>query len=299
MAAGGLPADTAGTAARCRKECRVNDHSNTVSRPRLGAGPVGGAAMIIATLLFAAVFVQLSRSFGYPEVLDGSAAEVLPRLLSLGPLGRGVWVLYGLIPLLLVPAGLAVQALGRAASPVQARAALVLAVLAAASMTAGLLRWPSLNWQLALAWQTASPAAREALAAVFAAGNSYLGTFVGEFLGELFLNAFFALAAWMLARACGGAPRWLRAIGVLGLAASALGAVAMLRNALPGLGAIAELNNAVLPLWMLLLGVALVRHPGAGQAEAAPLMRQTTSPTSSATSTDRPSGPMATPTGRP
>ena len=44
------------------------------------------------------------------------------------------------------------------------------------------------------------------------------------------------------------------------MAVSLLGRVAMLRNAWPGLDALAMLNNNVLPLWMLMLGLALWRH---------------------------------------
>jgi Domain of unknown function (DUF4386) len=231
----------------------VNRVSTEVSRT---ATVIGGASLIAATLLFSAVFVYLARSFGYPDVLDLPAADVLPRLLALGPTGRAVWVLYGLIPLLLVPTALGVYSAGRQAAPMAARAAVILAVLSAASMMTGLLRWPSLHWQLALAYADTAPAAREAIGAVFAASNSYLGNFVGEFLGELFLNGFFLFASLALARAAGGS-RWLV---VAGAAASLLGGLAMLRNAVPLVEAIAALNNAVLPVWMLVLGVVLLRH---------------------------------------
>jgi hypothetical protein len=218
---------------------------------------IGGGSLIAATLLFSAVFVYLARGFGYPEVLDLPAADVLPRLLALGPTGRAVWILYGLIPLLLVPTAIGIHAVGRHAAPLVARAALITAVLSAVSMMAGLLRWPSLHWQLALAYADASPGAREAIAATFAAANSYLGNFVGEFLGELFLNAFFLLAAIALSRAGSTPGRWLL---VAGSSASLLGGLAMLRNATAWVEPIAALNNMVLPIWMLVLGVVLLRH---------------------------------------
>jgi hypothetical protein len=229
-------------------------HRQSMESSRV-ATVIGGASLIAATLLFSAVFVYLARAFGYPEVLDLPAAEVLPKLLALGPAGRAVWVLYGLIPLLLIPTALGVFAAGRDAAPLLSRAAGVMAVGSALAMMAGLLRWPSLHWQLALAYADASPAAREAIASIFAASNSYLGNFVGEFLGELFLNAFFLFAAIALTRA--GAGRWLLVAGSL---ASALGALAMLRNAASWVEPVAALNNVVLPVWMLVLGVVLLRR---------------------------------------
>lgn len=232
----------------------MNRESTEFSR---AATVVGGGALIAATLLFSAVFVVLARTFGYPDVLDLPAAQVLPRLLALGPGGRAVWVLYGLTPLLLLPTAIGVYAAGRHAAPLAARTALILALLSAAAMMAGLLRWPSQHWQLALAYADASPAAREAINAVFNASNSYLGTFIGEFLGELFLNSFFLGAAIVLTRAGAPAWRWLLAAGA---SASLLGWLAMLRNVIGWVEPIAALNNVVLPIWMLALGVALVRH---------------------------------------
>ena len=94
---------------------------------------------------------------------------------------------------------------------------------------------------------------REAIAARFAGANLYLGNVVGEFIGELSLNAFFLVASLALARAassrvvCAGS----------GLAAN-VGWTAMLRNITPAVSTIASINNGVLPLWMLALGGALI-----------------------------------------
>lgn len=230
------------------------------------AARIGGAALLLATVLFAAVFTWLAQHFGYPEVLDRPAAQVLPALLALGPTGRAVWLVYGLVPLLLLPAALGVQAMGQRAAPLAGRTALLAASLACLAMVAGLLRWPSLHWQLAQAQAVATPAAAEAIAAVFAGANSLLGTLIGEILGELFLNLFFLCAALVLRAAGGPGWRWLLWAGV---AASALGTVAMLRHASAVVAPIADLNNAVLPLWMLVLGGALLRLGWAPRADAA------------------------------
>lgn len=246
--------DTYVTPFKVSKEYMVNRDSDDFLR---AATVFGGGSLIAATLLFSAVFMVLARSFGYPDVLDLPAAQVLPQLLALGSGGRAVWVLYGLIPLLLLPTAMGVYAAGRHAAPLTAMVALICALLSAAAMMAGLLRWPSLHWQLALAYADASPGAREAITVVFAASNSYLGNFVGEFLGELFLNSFFLCAAIVLTRAASSGRRWLM---VAGASASLLGGLAMLRNVITWVEPIAALNNVVLPIWMLVLGVALARH---------------------------------------
>jgi hypothetical protein len=71
----------------------------------------GGLALLAAALGFIAVFAYLAVRFDYPDVLEAPAATALPALLSMGPTGRAVWGLYGLLPLLLVPA--AIGALAR------------------------------------------------------------------------------------------------------------------------------------------------------------------------------------------
>lgn len=94
------------------------------------------------------------------------------------------------------------------------------------------------------------------MAAVFLATNSYLGNYVGEFLGELFLTAFLLCASLVLADQSGRSGRWLRRAGLI---AALCGWTAMARNVTPLVSTIAAANNVILPVWMLLLGVTLVR----------------------------------------
>lgn len=220
------------------------------------ASKAGGWSLIVATVLFAAVFTYLAGAFGYPDVLDRPAAEVLPRLLSLGWQGRAVWVVYGLVPFLLIPTAIGVSAVARDAAPRMTQLALATATLSALTMSLGLLRWPSLQWHLALAFADGTPAARESISAIFDAANSYLGNFIGEGLGELFLNTFFAASTVALVHAHGRTRRWLAHAGLVSVT---FGIIAMFRNIAPIVAPIAAINNVVLPIWMLTLGVAIVR----------------------------------------
>jgi hypothetical protein len=222
-----------------------------------GSARAGGWSLIAAAVGFVGVFSYLAARFSYPDVLDGAAADVLPRLLALGDAGRAVWALYAFLPLLLIPAGVGAYAALRDTAPSTMRAALVCSVIAGVSMLLGLARWPSVHWELARAYAGASPESRMAIDAVFNGLNSYLGNYIGEFLGELALNAFFLLSAIGLLRA--GRAR----AGYAGLAVGAIGMLAAFRNVTPVVSGIADVNNYVLPLWLTVLGVVLIRAPGA------------------------------------
>jgi hypothetical protein len=221
---------------------------------------VGGWALILGALAFMAVFAWLAARFDYPDVLDGPAATVLPSLLATGSTGRGVWALYALLPLIWLPAGVGAYCALRRTHPGAMLLALQFAVMAAVSMMLGLLRWPSIHWQLAEAYTTADPGQQAVLGAVFDGLNSYLGNYLGEFLGELSFSVFFLISSWALLRS-GITPRWVAAVGLL---TGVSGLVGMFRNITPAVAFIADVNNYLLPLWMIIFGVVLLRHRGEG-----------------------------------
>lgn len=175
---------------------------------------------------------------------------MLPALLATGSTGRAAWAFYAVLPLIWIPAGVgAFEALrDRAVGPM--RVAMLFAVVAAVSMMLGLMRWPSVHWELAQAWTSAGASERTVLGATFDGLNRYLGNFVGEFLGELCVGMFFVLSGVGLWRHP-NAPRllgwWSFATGILGLAG-------MWRNVTPAVAVIANANNYLLPLWMLGFG---------------------------------------------
>jgi hypothetical protein len=215
---------------------------------------LAGWSLILAAIGFMVVFSWLAARFGYPDVLDGKAGDVLPALLSLGTPGRAVWVLYALIPLLLVPASVGAAAAWREAAPNAMRATVILGVVTAISMLLGLARWPTIHWELATAYATAGADARVAMDAVFRGLNLYLGNFIGEFLGEIGLSGFFILTGFAMLKS--GAAKWL---GIAGYVVGVAGLIAALRNVTTLVAPVAELNNYLLPVWLITLGVVLVR----------------------------------------
>ena len=213
----------------------------------------GGLSFIVGALAFVSVFSYLAANFDYPGILDGSAADVLPRLRAGGSMMRAIWALYAFLPLLLVPG-----AVGAYFACPSSRGRMTLALIAASigalAMCLGLMRWPSIHWALADAYAQSGPDAKSSLAAVFLGLNLYLGNYIGEFLGEVCLGIFFLLAGLSLLDE-ERFPKWLGWCGVVFSSSFVIGAF---RNVMPSVQSIADANNALLPLWMVLLGVSLM-----------------------------------------
>ena len=215
----------------------------------------GGIALVGGALAFLAVFTYLAASFNYPDVLDGPAETVLPSLLATGPRGRAVWTIYAFLPLIWIPAGVgAFEAL----APVRRgamRLALFFAFLASITMMLGLMRWPSIHWHLAGAYAQAAPPEQAVIAATFDGLNTYLGNFIGEFLGELGISMFFLLTSFVWLQSAQRA-RW---IGWIGVATAVAGLIGMFRNVTTIVAPVAAVNNYLLPLFMIILGVVFIR----------------------------------------
>jgi hypothetical protein len=220
---------------------------------------VGGWSLILGAIAFLTVFAILAARFNYPAVLDGSADTVLPGLLAMGQFGRTVWAVYGLLPLIWIPAGVGAYHALRRSSPGGMMLALQFAIVAAICMMLGLMRWPSIHWRIAEAYAIADPGQRIVLAAVFDGLNVYLGNYIGEFLGELSFSMFFLLSAWAMLRS-GFAPRWA---AITGLITGIAGLVGMFRNITTVVAVVASINNYLLPMWMIVFGVLLLRNSNA------------------------------------
>jgi hypothetical protein len=215
----------------------------------------GGWSLILGAVAFMAVFSYLAARFDYPDILDGPAATVLPHLLATGSAGRAVWALYAFLPLVWIPAGVGAYLALRRSHPGGSLLALQCAIVAALTMMLGLMRWPTIHWRLAELYAGADGSQRAVLDALFDGFNTYLGNYIGEFLGELAFSGFFLLTAWPLLRTR-AVPR---GVAVLGLVTGAAGLVGMFRNVTPAVAPVAAVNNYLLPAWMIVLGVVLVR----------------------------------------
>lgn len=217
----------------------------------------GGIALILGGALYPVVFTYLAVRFGYPDVLDGNAGLVLPALLQGGWAFRAAWAVYGLLPLMLLPAGVAAFQALRKEMEGGMRLALLLSALASFALMIGLLRWSTLHWELARFYQGADAGQRLMADAVFAGLNTYLGNYIGEFLGEGFMHGFLLLTALAMLRSA-GFPRWMAWAGV---AVSMVSLAGLFRNVNAWAASVQDLMDLLMlfPIWLMILGIGLVR----------------------------------------
>jgi hypothetical protein len=213
----------------------------------------GGLSFVVGALAFVLVFAYLAANFDYPGILEGRAAEVLPRLRSGGSMMRTVWAIYAFLPLFLVPGAVATY-FACPSSRGRMTLALLVASLGALAMCLGLMRWPSVHWALAEIYSQSGLETQDSLGAVFNGLNLYLGNYIGEFFGEIALAAFFLLAGFSMLDER-RFPRWL---GWTGIVFALLFFAGAFRNVTGAIQPVADANNVLLPLWMIILGAALV-----------------------------------------
>lgn len=212
-----------------------------------------GVVLIGSALSFIAVFSYLAANFGYPDVLDHDAAQVLPVLRAGGTSLRFVWFLYAALPLGFVYAAAASASRLRLGRPILEKFGVSGGVTAGISMILGLVRWPTIEWALAEHWMNGDPSTRRALGAVFDASNLYLGNFIGEFIGEM------GVTVWFVSLALAHHHTRRRIVSSLGFGAGALMFISAFRNMTHAVALVSEINNVTLPLWLIALGVLFYR----------------------------------------
>lgn len=217
--------------------------------------------LIGAPLWFNLTFALLGRRFYYPDILRRPTEEILERFREGGSSLILLWWAFMLSGLLMIGAVVLLsQALGfGGVLPV----ATTIGVLAGLVQMLGLLRWVYLVPSLARAHADpqATPAHREATAAIFRAFHQYLGVGVGEHLGYLLTGLWSILMG--IAIVLGDAlTAWLGWPGI------AIGAGLVVGSA-EFLGRSGErgwaLAGAAIPIlyiawstWLLGLGIALI-----------------------------------------
>jgi Domain of unknown function (DUF4386) len=228
-----------------------------------GLGRVTGWLFVAGAVAFAVAATVLSSTFEWPDILREPPEVVLPAFVDGGTSLVWTWFAVAwtyailLVPVLLLPA-----VLDRGDDPVLRAATFVGAASVLLSLI-GFLRWVFVVPPLAERYVSGDPTTQAAVAAAWMAQHQFGGALLGEHLGQL-LAIGWSITVSLLILRTGMLARWA---GWAGLVASVLyltGQGDILATAVPGfpvwdLGGL--LGSTLWGLWVLALGVAVLRRP--------------------------------------
>lgn len=221
-----------------------------------------GILLAASAVLSIGGYLVLGTQFGWPGVLDEPGTRALDAFVRSEAWVRFGFYLFLLSSLVLVPAAIGLHDHLDRSSPGSASIA-AFGVLGAFAQMLGWVRWPITVPGLADAWTdpTATATQREATAATYDVLNGYAGAALGEHLGWL-LQGIWAVGVAVLFLRSRRVPRWFAG---LGLVLAAGWALAVPTATAVGLETLEFWGLNVYTgwyLWLLALGVLLLRRPG-------------------------------------
>ena len=222
-------------------------------------------SLIASGTLALVASVGLGVRFGWPDILDAPAAEVLPAFAEIAGTVQSLFLLQMAGSLVLIPGVIALHLLLARSRGTDAALLTVTAfgVLAPVIQSLGWIRWPLVVPGLAERYldPSASAGTTEATAATYELINAYAGGALGENLGWLLQGVWavgLAILAW---RAADVAPAWLRRTLAVVAVAWTVTLVPAGWLASDSLTAIGSTIYSVWYLVLLVLGVLLLRSP--------------------------------------
>lgn len=212
-------------------------------------------------------FSILAAIFDYPNILREPAAKVLTTFQAGGGQLLVAWYAFALAALLFLPVVVLLHQVLRRTESLLLIPATVAGIVAAVLQLVGLIRWVFVVPFLAATYTdaAATAATKDAALVVFSAVHQFAGVAVGEHLGQLFTAVWMLLVSLALRRSpTFGGWQWISGIII---------AVVMLLGLVEGFATVAAFDSGVfalfasisfvaLALWLIALGIALLRHQG-------------------------------------
>lgn len=226
---------------------------------------ITGASLIFLGVYLNIPFAILGVIFDYPNILREPTGEVLTLFKQGGATLIAVWYGFTFAALFLIGVALLVHQILKENQETLLSTATVFGVLAGITQVLGLIRWVFVVPILANAYtnENASEATKSAAVIIFEGFHQYAGVAVGEHLGQLFTALWILLISIaMLDSAIFKNWQGFAGISLSGL--MLLGLVEGFATVIdfdPGIfGIFATVSFILLSVWMISLGVTLIRQ---------------------------------------
>jgi hypothetical protein len=216
-----------------------------------------GLSIILMSIASALGFVILSIAFDFPAILREPGGVVLEKYIENMSTIRPTYWMLGMTGLVLICVA---SELGRILSPYApgpARLAAVSGVATGVFWSLGYTRWPIAMPYLAEMYQTGDKTSAVELYGLL---NRYAGMTVGEHLGFIMMGVF-AIATAIALRKAGIGPKWFYPVGIFAGVLIAVTAAEQY-NGSELLGAVNGAANSIWFIWLIAIGVVLIRRSG-------------------------------------
>jgi hypothetical protein len=214
-----------------------------------------GATLIVFAGTTAIAIAVLSAVFEFPEILRRPGDEVLPRYADNASTVRPVYWLLAMTGLVLIAISAELGRLLAPRAPGPSRLVTGFGIATGVFWSLGYARWPIAMPYLSDLYETGE---QQRAVELYELLNRYAGMTVGEHLGFITMGVF-ALALAVALRRAGVGPRWMFPVGIVAGVSIAITAYEQYDNDVPVLGALNGAANTIWFLWLLALGVVLVR----------------------------------------
>ena len=222
------------------------------------------ALLVLVPIAFNAAFLELGRTFDYPNILREPSDVILRRFHAGGTPLVLRWQALLTCALAMLPL-VALVAIALDAGEVLTVMALVTGSAAAIVQTLGLVRWPFAVPELARRYVAAdgpdASSTRQSVEVVFATLHRLLGVGVGEHLGYL-LTGLWTLVVAASVVSTSVIPAWLGWFGLPIGAALLIGCLEFVgrneRDGWPLAGTVVPVAYLAWSVWLVALGLALI-----------------------------------------
>ncbi len=223
-----------------------------------------GLFFIVGAVLVNIPYSLLIANFDYPDILRMPTAEILTKFQAGGNSLIYTWLAFAWVGLpMLFGAVMLKRILEKEGSPLL-ETATTMGVIGFVVQVVGLLRWVFVVPILARLFTApgADSATQAAVSAVFVAVHQYGGVILGEHLGQIFIILWMSLISAIIYKS-EMFSKWVAWLGWIASAVYLLAQTELFATALPDFPVVdwAGLYGSLLwVLWMIVLGVFLVKH---------------------------------------
>jgi Domain of unknown function (DUF4386) len=218
-----------------------------------------GFTLIVFSVVSSIAFGILSAVFEFPDILREGADKVLPLFAEKSSMVRPVYWLLAMSGLVLIALSVQLGQILRTRAPGSSRLLTAFGIATGVFWSLGYARWPITMPYLSKLYQTGD---KQRASELYELLNHYAGMTVGEHLGFISMGVF-AIALAVALRRSGIGPKAMFPIGIVAGVLIAVTAFEQYDPSITVLGPLNGLANTIWFLWLLALGVVLVRNKSA------------------------------------